>query len=626
MHRRSSRFRAPIVWIGLVAACGPKAAPATAPSPVSDTAAPPATPPALPDIPRVEGPLAIKVVYPSPNQQLTSRDSNFVFGSVGDGRATVSINGSTARVYPNGAFLAWIPVPQAQSPGAPFAAKYELSARVGNDSARATLPVRVPAPRVVLPPTGPLVVDTASASPRSSGLRMRNDELVRVSVRAPSNASTWVALPYETRPLALAPEGMRGDSNTFAGDLLARDLYEPASVIVARGADTVRLPLARIEPADTGPPRLVRIGTLPPPGTADTDRVITGRPIAGGTYKWFFFPGTIAEETGRNGSFVRVRLDSQLEVWVNAGDVTPLPPEAVMPRRTAGNARFRTAAEWVDFIIPIGERPAYSIEESDRSLSLVLYGTRSNMDIIQYAANDTLVRTAEWAQVTNDRARFMVHLRQPLYGYLVMYDSGNVVLRLRRRPRVDPGRPLRGMTISVDPGHPPIGATGPTGLYEGDAVLAVGMRLKELLEARGATVAMTRTTPDPVDLALRPVLARRANANAFVSIHLNAYPDGVNIFTADNGSGTYFFHALSEPLARPVQRGLVARMGLSNLGVYYDNLAVVRQTWMPSVLTEGAFVIVPEQEAALRQPVFQERYARGIADGLEEYFRWLSRQ
>ena len=114
------------------------------------------------------------------------------------------------------------------------------------------------------------------------------------------------------------------------------------------------------------------------------------------------------------------------------------------------------------------------------------------------------------------------------------------------------------MTISVDPGHPPIGATGPTGLYEGDAVLAVGMRLRELLEARGATVAMTRTTPDPVDLALRPVLARRANANAFVSIHLNAYPDGVNIFTADNGTGTYFFHAAQ---VSGVERELAADVG-----------------------------------------------------------------
>jgi N-acetylmuramoyl-L-alanine amidase len=157
-------------------------------------------------------------------------------------------------------------------------------------------------------------------------------------------------------------------------------------------------------------------------------------------------------------------------------------------------------------------------------------------------------------------------------------------------------------------------------------VLQVGLRLQQLLTERGATVVMTRTTPDPVELGLRPIIARRANAHAFVSIHLNAYPDGVNIFTAENGTGTYFFHALSEPLARPVQRGLVARMGLPNLGVYYDNLAVVRQTWMPSVLTEGAFVIVPEQEAALRQPAFQERYARGIADGIEEYFRWLARQ
>jgi N-acetylmuramoyl-L-alanine amidase len=82
----------------------------------------------------------------------------------------------------------------------------------------------------------------------------------------------------------------------------------------------------------------------------------------------------------------------------------------------------------------------------------------------------------------------------------------------------------------------------------------------------------------------------------------------------------------SEPLARPVQRGLVRHMGLPNLGIYYDNLAVVRPAWMPSVLTEAAFVIIPEQEAALRTPEFQERYARGIADGLEEYFRSLRRR
>jgi N-acetylmuramoyl-L-alanine amidase len=45
---------------------------------------------------------------------------------------------------------------------------------------------------------------------------------------------------------------------------------------------------------------------------------------------------------------------------------------------------------------------------------------------------------------------------------------------------------------------------------------------------------------------------------------------------------------------------------------------------MPAILCEGAFVIVPEQEAALRDERFQKRYAAGIVEGLEEYFRSLA--
>ena len=55
------------------------------------------------------------------------------------------------------------------------------------------------------------------------------------------------------------------------------------------------------------------------------------------------------------------------------------------------------------------------------------------------------------------------------------------------------------------------------------------------------------------------------------------------------------------------------------------SLAVTVQSWMPAVLTEGAYVVIPEQEAALRNAAYQERYARSIVDGLEAYFRGLSR-
>jgi len=52
----------------------------------------------------------------------------------------------------------------------------------------------------------------------------------------------------------------------------------------------------------------------------------------------------------------------------------------------------------------------------------------------------------------------------------------------------------------------------------------------------------------------------------------------------------------------------------------------VRGAWMPSVLVEGAYVIVPEQEAALRTPEFQEAYALAIVEGLEAWFRALAVQ
>ena len=616
--------------LALVAvACGQPTPPSVSPTPAParDTVArsdrePSSPAPPLPPIPAVVGPLAIRVVYPPPQHLIESRDSNFIFGSLGNGQASLTINGVPARVYPNGAFFGFVANPPQTAP------RYDLVASAGNDTARLTHPVRVQEARLPLPLTGNLLVDSASITPRAPGtapMLLRGDERVRVAVRAPTNASVWAVWPSGSQWLVTtAGDSLSGAS--FSADLTARALRDGVMLYVARGPDTLRYALLRPDLTDSLASRLVRAGDIPL--RPDTDRVIIGRPVPGGTYKWFLLPGTTLEMTGRMAGFTRVRLDSGLEIWLADGDVVPLPAGAPQARRVTLNARTRSTPEWVDVVVPIqgGERPAFFVDEGARSLAVTLYGTRANTDIINYAENDTLLRTVEWKQVLDDRAELDIALRQPLYGYLVLWEDGNLVVRVRRRPAVDAGHPLRGLTIAVDPGHPPIGATGPTGLYEGQAVLPVGEKVRALLEERGAKVVMTRVTNDPVDLGLRPIIARRENAHAFVSIHLNAYGDGVNPLAARNGSGTYFFRKLSEPLARPVERGLVRHMGLPNLGVYYDNLAVVRPTWMPMVLTEGAFVIIPEQEAAMRTPEFQARYAAGIVDGLEEYFRWLAKQ
>ena len=101
---------------------------------------------------------------------------------------------------------------------------------------------------------------------------------------------------------------------------------------------------------------------------------------------------------------------------------------------------------------------------------------------------------------------------------------------------------------------------------------------------------------------------------------MNAFGDGTNPFP-NVGTSTLFFHPQTEPLARLVQAGMMREMGLRDLGIHYQNIAIGRTMWMPSLICEGAFLMVPEQENAVKTPEFQERYARGVADGVEAYFR-----
>jgi N-acetylmuramoyl-L-alanine amidase len=530
----------------------------------------------------------------------------------------LTINGSPVPVLPNGSFLAFLPVPPRDKP------VYDLVASRGRDTVRVSHGVRLGSLPADLSAPGAPLADPESVSPRAT-LTRRPAELVRVRVRAAPLAIVTLESGGKRIPFGVDSAAVRrGDVLQRVLEVEARLLSEGARIVVARGSDTLHLEAPQVSLSDPDDRALGVVGvaasTLP-----DTDRVVIARPVEGGTYKWFLLPGTVVPVTGRTGSALRVRLDRQLEVWVDSAEVGSLGDGALRPVRVAGNARVVSGgAEWSDLIIPVGERPPYSVETTPRGLTLTLYGTTGNTDIIGLASNDSLVERVTWIPEATDRVRFDVDLRAPAFGYLVRFERNSIVLRIRRAPEVDRARPLAGLTIAVDAGHPPAGSTGPTGLYEAVATLGIAQRLRTTLEQRGATVVMTRDGPSALGLNERPLAARRANAHAFVSIHLNALPDGVNPFRA-HGTGTYYFTGQSLALARQVQRGMVARMGLRDLGVFYDNLAVLRPTWMPAVLCEGAFLMIPEQEAALRTPEFQEAYAAGVADGLEAFFRALVR-
>ena len=352
----------------------------------------------------------------------------------------------------------------------------------------------------------------------------------------------------------------------------------------------------------------------------DTDSLTIGRTRPGATYHWFMPTGTRTVATGRLGDDLRVRLSKGTEAWVPAADALQLPTGTPALRATVSSVTLTPFTDRLALRVPLSQRIPFRVEEGEKQLTLRLYNSLGDLDWMRYGGTDPYLKRMSWEQETNDEVTIRLDLAGPVWGYRTRWSGNDLIFEVRRPPHIDKDAPLEGRRIVVDPGHPPAGAMGPSGFREAQANLAVALKLRELLQAKGATVIMTRTTDSAVDLWPRVKLADTVNAELLVSIHNNALPDGLNPFT-NSGSSVFYNQPRSVPLAMAVQRALVRRLGIRDLGVSRGDLALVRPTWMPSVLTEGLFMMLPQQEAALRSEAGQALYAEAVFDGIETFLR-----
>lgn len=620
------------------------------------------------------------VRYPQAGQRIEP-DSNFLFGTVGDGGGTLEINGSRVPVEENGGFLAWLPVPPPERGDTAF---YYLFARRGDDTASVRLPILRPR---MAPPRGapsPWIDERALARQPERWIRPGEDLELRVTgeqgaavrlvageLRVPfedagtarGSLDTYAVevdlavlraaacragrcragvsrSPGGPRAVAGAPEGpadlpSRGRAPVVPVDTLALE------VVAEKGGRTTRVPFSLpLAVLDDGTPGPVRLLEAEDPVNGQSD-VVVGRPTAFGPYRWRFPNGTVASVTGRVGSRLRIRLTEGLEAWVADEDARWAPDEETREPARAWDARVEPAPDGsVDFRIGISRAvPVDVAVTGPRSLALTLFDTFGEITRIAHGTG-TGVESVRWSQEPGPALRIELFFAWPVWGHRVGFETGDprayegpragadpgaspgVVLRLaiRRPPAIDPDEPLEGRRIAVDPGHPGAGSYGPTGLYEGDANLAVARRLVDMLDDAGAEPILIRPDREAMGLYERTRRARERDAELFVSIHNNALPDGIPP-RERAGTGTYYYHPHSAALARAVQDGMVRRMELPDLGVLWGDLAVAREPWMPSVLAEGAFMIIPSHEAALRTDEFRERYARGVLEGIEAFLR-----
>jgi len=195
---------------------------------------------------------------------------------------------------------------------------------------------------------------------------------------------------------------------------------------------------------------------------------------------------------------------------------------------------------------------------------------------------------------------------------------------------------LMGKTIVIDPGH---GSVQPGGwadpgaignvlrVKEKDVNLDVALQLQQFLTQQGARVIMTRAAGTTyLSLSGRADIANNSNADIFVSIHANSNTNKVY-----SGTSVYFYAPVSnsllasqrstrQTLASSVQDELVKAGGRKNIGILEANFAVLRETKVPSILVEMAFLSNAEEERLLNTKEFRTRMAWGIYKGIEKYF------
>lgn len=180
---------------------------------------------------------------------------------------------------------------------------------------------------------------------------------------------------------------------------------------------------------------------------------------------------------------------------------------------------------------------------------------------------------------------------------------------------------LIGKTIVVDPGHggKDAGAIATDGTHEKDLNLDISLKLRDLLEAAGARVIMTRGSDVFIPLGDRAYIANRENADVFVSVHNNALEKHY-LYPSKRGTQTYYHADGSRELASVIHKNMLASLGDGDMGMRSARYKVLRESRMKAVLCEVAYVTHASDNVLLNSNEFRENAARGIFNGLNEFY------
>ncbi len=324
---------------------------------------------------------------------------------------------------------------------------------------------------------------------------------------------------------------------------------------------------------------------------------------------------------------------------------------------------------------------AFKLESPGRVV-IDLAGVRINSAIPAAETTGQFIRRIRRGTPEKNITRLVFDLAQPVRYFIQMLKPGGryqyrLVVDFYHRDAVveadkpaptptltpPPRKPKSELLILVDPGH---GGEDPGALgrrtYEKNVVLQIAKKLKVRINKQpGLRAELTRTGDYYISLRKRTRIARRRQADLFVSIHADAFKNksargasvyalsqrgassetakwlankensadlvgGVSLADKDNLlAGVLLDLSMTKTVSESISFGRDVLAELKKIGrvhskrVEQAGFVVLKSPDIPSILVETAYITNPGEEKLLMSSAHQGRIAAAIVAGIKRY-------
>ncbi|CRL49710.1 N-acetylmuramoyl-L-alanine amidase [Pseudomonas sp. P154a] len=325
----------------------------------------------------------------------------------------------------------------------------------------------------------------------------------------------------------------------------------------------------------------------------------------------------------------------------------------------------------------------FSLSSPER-LIIDLSGANLSGDFSQLSLANTVIHSIRSGHFGLGDTRIVLDLSGPvqLNSFLLPPQEGQghrLVLDLKSAASLpvavpseviqDTAHAKRDIIVVVDPGHggKDPGAVGAKGEREKDVVLSIAQLLaKRLKREKGFDVKLVRNDDFFVPLRKRVEIARKHNADMFISVHADAAPrltaSGASVYCLSEGgatsatarfmaqrengadllgatrllnlkdkdpmlAGVILDMSMNATLAASLQLGSTVLGSLAGITTLHQKrveqagFAVLKSPDVPSILVETGFISNARDSQRLVTARHQQAVADGLFEGLQRYFQ-----